>query len=71
MIWKRQLVSKSVLVTLNNTDNILNAQNLEEDYMEKAYENGFNFIYYNNNYYLVYKVGNYLEAELVNIIIRR
>ena len=53
---------------LNNTDNILNAQKLEEDYIEKAYENGFNFIYYNNNYY---KVGNYLEAELVNITIRR
>ena len=34
---------------LNNTDNILNAQNLEEDYMEKAYENGFNFIYYKHN----------------------
>ena len=56
---------------LNNTYNILHVQNLEENFIEKAYENGFNFIYYNNNYYLVYKVGNYLEAELVNITIRR
>lgn len=56
---------------LNNTDNILHVQNLEENFIEKAYENGFNFIYTNGNYYLIYKIGKFLEVELVNIIIRR
>ena len=56
---------------LNNADNILHVQNLEENFIEKAYEDGFNFIYTNGNYYLIYKIGKFLEVELVNIIIRR
>lgn len=51
---------KKILMVLDN----------DSSYVDYAYANGYTFIEHNKEYYLIYKIGNYIEIEnvIINII---